>query len=83
MSLADLGILSRKGAFSVFVGGKMGKQPRLGDAIPLDIRDEGQLFAVVERVIDWFVANGQMKERFGATIDRVGLDALVEYLRQP
>ncbi len=79
----DLGILGRKGAFTVFVGGKMGKQPRWADALPLDIRDEDRLFTVVEAIIDWFAAEGQPKERFGATIDRVGLNALIEHLCRP
>jgi dissimilatory sulfite reductase (desulfoviridin) alpha/beta subunit len=76
----DLGILGRKGAFTVFVGGKMGKQPRWADAIPLDIGDEERLFTVVEAVIDWFAAEGRPGERFGATIERVGLNALVDRL---
>jgi dissimilatory sulfite reductase (desulfoviridin) alpha/beta subunit len=79
----DLGILGRKGAFTVFVGGKMGKQPRWADALSLDIRDEERLFAVVEAVIDWFAAEGQTRERFGATIDRVGINALIEHLCRP
>ena len=78
----DLGILGRYGGFTVFVGGKMGKQPRWADALPLDISDEAQLFQVVESVIDWFVAEGQPGERFGSTIDRVGLNALIEHLRR-
>jgi dissimilatory sulfite reductase (desulfoviridin) alpha/beta subunit len=76
----DLGILGRRGGFTVFVGGKMGKQPRWADRLPLDIRDEAELLAVVESVIDWFAAEGQLGERFGTTIDRVGLDALIEHL---
>ena len=58
----------------------MGKQPRWADALPLDIHDEEHLFALVEAVIGWFIAEGRPGERFGATIDRVGLDTLVEYL---
>ena len=76
----DLGILGRKGSFTVLVGGKMGKQPRWADTLPLEICDEDQLFAVVEAVIDWFAAEGQTRERFGATIDRVGLNVLIEHL---
>jgi dissimilatory sulfite reductase (desulfoviridin) alpha/beta subunit len=78
----DLSILGRRGGFAVFVGGKMGKQPRWADPLPLEIRDEAQLFAVVEAVIDWFAAEGQPHERFGATIDRVGLNALIKYLNR-
>lgn len=76
----DLGIQGRKGAFMVFVGGKMGKQPRWADILPVEIHDEDQLFRVVESVIDWFVEQGRPRERFGATIDRVGLNVLIENL---
>jgi dissimilatory sulfite reductase (desulfoviridin) alpha/beta subunit len=58
----------------------MGKQPRWADPLPLDISDEEGLFAVVEAVIDWFAEEGRLGERFGATIDRVGLNALMEHL---
>jgi anaerobic sulfite reductase subunit C len=58
----------------------MGKHPRWGDVLPLDIASEERLFEIVESVIDWFSAEGAAGERFGATIDRVGLDRLVQYL---
>jgi dissimilatory sulfite reductase (desulfoviridin) alpha/beta subunit len=79
----DLGIMGRGKGFTVFVGGKMGKRPRWADPLPLEIAGEEQLLQVVEAVIDWFAAVGTLGERFGATIDRVGLDKLVEHLSRP
>ena len=76
----DLGIMGRGKKLVVFVGGKMGKQPRLADPLPLEIGDEAHLLRIVEAAIDWFAAEGQPAERFGATIDRVGLDSLVRHL---
>ncbi len=76
----DLGIAGRGRGFTVCVGGKMGKRPRLADVLPLEIQDEARLFQIVDAVIDWFAAEGKPGERFGATIDRVGLDALVQRL---
>jgi dissimilatory sulfite reductase (desulfoviridin) alpha/beta subunit len=76
----DLGIMGRAKGFTVFVGGKMGKHPRWADILPLDITSEDLLFKVVESVIDWFAAEGTPGERFGSTIDRVGLDKLVGHL---
>jgi len=73
----DLGIMGQGKAFAVFVGGKMGKQPRWADQLPLKIADEEHLFRVVDAVIDWFAAEGRPGERFGSTIDRAGLDHLV------
>ena len=79
----DLGIMGDSNGFTLFVGGKMGKRPRGADPPPLEIAGEEQLFRVVESVIDWFAAVGTMGEHFGAAIDRVGLDKLVEHLSRP
>jgi dissimilatory sulfite reductase (desulfoviridin) alpha/beta subunit len=46
----------------------------------VEIEDETRLFQIVGAVIDWFAANGKPGERFGATIDRVGLDRLIQDL---
>ena len=76
----DLGVMGRGRKYAVFVGGKMGKQPRWADLLPLEILDEDHLFRTVDAVIDWYAAEGQPGERFGATIDRVGLDRLIKNL---
>ena len=76
----DLGIMGGGKGFALFVGGKMGKRPRWADPLPLEIAGEEQLLRIVGSVIDWFAAVGTAGERFGATIDRVGLDKLVEHL---
>jgi len=52
----------------------MGKHPRWADILPMEIPTEELLFKTVESVIDWFAAEGTAGERFGSTIDRVGLD---------
>lgn len=75
----DLGIQGRVGGFTIFVGGKMGKHPRWADILPIEIRDENHLFQVVEAVIDWYATEGKPGERFGSTIDRLGLERLVQY----
>jgi dissimilatory sulfite reductase (desulfoviridin) alpha/beta subunit len=76
----DLGIMGRGKGFAVFVGGKMGKQPRWADLLPLEISSEDHLFRLVDAVIDWYAAQGQPSERFGATIERVGLEHLIRHL---
>ena len=58
----------------------MGKHPRWADMLPIQIHDENHLFKIVEAVIDWYAAEGKSGERFGATIDRVGLERLVQSL---
>ena len=74
--------MGRAKGFTLFVGGKMGKQPRWADILPLDVPSESLLFITVESVIDWFAATGKPGERFGSTIDRMGLDMLVQHLHR-
>jgi anaerobic sulfite reductase subunit C len=66
--------------YVVFVGGQMGRRPSLGRKLPLAIRDEATLLRLLDACLDWYQANGQPRERFGRTLDRVGLDRLVAHL---
>ncbi len=76
----DLGVMGSAKGFVVFVGGKVGKQPRWADQLPNVILTEEELLDTVGKIIDWYAANGEDRERFGATIDRVGLDRLIASL---
>jgi dissimilatory sulfite reductase (desulfoviridin) alpha/beta subunit len=76
----DLGVLGTAKGFIVFVGGKMGKKPRLADQLPFTITTESQLLSLIQSTLDWYTANGADKERFGATLDRLGLDHFVASL---
>ncbi len=78
----DVGIMGRGKRFVVFVGGKMGKSPRWADALPIEVGDADGVLRLVEAAIDWYAAEGREGERFGATIDRVGLERLTEHLWQ-
>jgi dissimilatory sulfite reductase (desulfoviridin) alpha/beta subunit len=73
----DLGIMGTAKGFVVFVGGKMGKKPRLGDQLPINFTTPSQLLSIVEDTLGWFIANGKVGERFGNTLDRLGLDCFV------
>ncbi|NQT20551.1 MAG: 4Fe-4S dicluster domain-containing protein [Planctomycetes bacterium] len=66
--------------YTLFVGGKMGKRPRFGDRLSIQISDEDHLLRLLDEVIEWYAANGNKGERFGETIDRVGLDKLAAAL---
>lgn len=64
----------------VFVGGTWGKTQRIGTLLnsqysPNDIPN------IIEKVILWYKENGYAKERLGATIDRVGKEALETALK--
>ncbi len=67
-------------SYVLFVGGKMGKRPRLGDRLLIEIRDEEHLLQIVDETIEWYATHGQTGERFGETLDRTGVAALVAQL---
>jgi len=67
--------------YAVFVGGKMGKEPKLGKRLALDVLDEDHLLNVVGAAIEWYAVHGEQRERFGDTVDRVGIEKLIPRLR--
>lgn len=66
--------------YTVFMGGRMGKYPKLGEKLPLDIMDQDRLSGVVDKTIEWYTAHGVPNERFGSTLDRIGLSNLMDYI---
>lgn len=66
-------------AFAVYVGGTWGKKTRMGTRLSRYYRED-ELETVTEKVILWYRENGYAKERLGACIDRVGVDALEKAL---
>ncbi|MDR3108624.1 MAG: hypothetical protein LBU65_02905 [Planctomycetaceae bacterium] len=74
----DLGVMGIATGFVVFVGGMAGETPRWGDKLPFVVSTERKLLTVIKKIIDWYAANGNDKERFGTTIKRIGLSNLLE-----
>ncbi|MDR1384477.1 MAG: hypothetical protein LBJ67_11645 [Planctomycetaceae bacterium] len=73
----DLGVMGEGKNYIIFVGGMAGKTSRWGDRFLFAIRDKNILFRLVDAIIQWYVEHGVPKERFGTTIERVGLPQLV------
>ncbi|MBQ4089762.1 MAG: (4Fe-4S)-binding protein [Clostridia bacterium] len=63
-----------KPVFAVYVGGTWGKHTRMGTRLSRYYERE-ELDAMVEKTLLWFRENAYKKERLGAAIDRVGVDA--------
>ena len=59
----------------IFVGGTWGKTQRMGTQLR-NTYSVDEVPAVIEKVMLWYKENGYVKERLGATIDRIGADAL-------
>ncbi len=63
-----------KPVFAIFVGGTWGKHTRMGTRLNRFYERE-ELETVLEKTLLWFKENAYVKERLGAAIDRVGVDA--------
>ena len=62
-------------ACRVFVGGTWGKTQRMGTRLSA-IFTPDEIPEVIEKVMLWYKENGYAKERLGATVDRLGTEAL-------
>lgn len=62
-------------ACRIFVGGTWGKTQRMGTLLN-SVYSADEVPAVIEKVMLWYKENGYVKERLGATVDRIGTDAL-------
>lgn len=63
--------------YTIFVGGKVGKRPRMGDEL-LRTASEDVVFDVLEKILDYYRENALEGERLGNVIDRCGLGHLGE-----
>ncbi len=59
--------------YQIFVGGTWGKHSRIGTPLSRMVAKD-EIFSLIEKSILWYKENGFEKERFGAVIDRIGMD---------
>ena len=83
-SLNDFGIEGHYGPnhtaqLAVYVGGTWGKSTRTGTRLKR-LYSENEIEGLVARAIEWYRANGLPKERFGKTIDRLGMENFEAYI---
>lgn len=75
---ADSWVVEKKG-YNLFIGGTMGKIPRLGTLLK-KLLDKPELDTLIERSLRYYQKNGRKKERFGHMIDRLGADKVKQEL---
>lgn len=72
-----------KKGYTLWLGGTMGKKPRLGTKVKVLIETKDELLKYIKRAFEFYKKYGEKKERFGHTLDRVGLKkALKEILEK-
>ncbi|HTF99794.1 MAG TPA: sulfurtransferase TusA family protein [Nitrospirota bacterium] len=67
--------VAKKTGYTLYLGGTMGKRPRLGTKARILIESREDLLHSIRRAFDFYVAHGRKKERFGHTLDRIGTDS--------
>jgi len=68
-----------KQGFSIIVGGKSGRKPRLANKIA-EIVSEEEMFKVLERTLEYAKKNAKGAERLCNLIDRLGLENFKAYV---
>jgi len=77
--LNDFGIMGWKGGYRIFVGGIWGKKQRPGTLIDR-VFTKDEVFEMLERCLLLFMELADGKERFGAMIDRIGVENFLAQL---
>jgi dissimilatory sulfite reductase (desulfoviridin) alpha/beta subunit len=72
----------RRRGFLLYVGGKVGRNPRLGQVID-ELIPESRVVKAVEKVLVVFGDLGKKGERIADTIDRVGFEEFSDRYRSP
>lgn len=67
-----------KKGYILWLGGTVGKIPRLATRVPGLIETKERLYELIERTIEYYRANGRKKERFGHSMDRIGVSKVIE-----
>ena len=77
----DAMVVGRKG-WLIRVGGKHGRHPIYAYEIAQFASDE-DCFPLIEKTMEWYQANGEGRERVGATIGRLGLPKYLDEVAKP
>ena len=59
--------------YKLFVGGKIGKHPKLGVELT-EAKSPQEAVAIFRKIINWSKKNTNIGERFGDCLDRVGFE---------
>lgn len=72
-----------KKGYTLYLGGTMGKKPRLGTRAKVLIQSSEELFRYIDKALEFYRKHGRKKERFGYVMERIGVDkSLKEILNE-
>ncbi len=67
--------------FKVYLGGKWGKLVRRGDLMKHIVVSKEELFELIEKIILLYKSEGKTGERFGTTVEKLGMQQVEEMLQ--
>ncbi|MEK6742932.1 MAG: sulfurtransferase TusA family protein [Nitrospirota bacterium] len=65
---------AKRTGYTLLLGGTLGKKPRLGTRAKALIETKEELLGHIENAFKFYLARGRKKERFGHTLDRIGVE---------
>lgn len=71
----------RQEGYTIFIGGKMGKFPKLGFKAFDFIETKEEVFEIIRKTLEFYKKFGKQGERFRDTLDRVGIAKYKEEIR--
>ncbi len=77
----DIGLLAKNSGWTVIFGGNSGKKPRTGDIIAEDLNEE-EVINLSKRCLEYYTANAKKRERTARFIERIGIEAFKEAIKQ-
>jgi len=80
--IKDIGLVGKKNGWTLMVGGCAASRPRLAQVLVEDL-DSEEALDKIDKIMEFYKANGKKLERIGRMIDRVGFDAFQSAILGP
>lgn len=78
--IKDIGLLGKKGGWTIQIGGKGTSKPRLADVLVENIATDEEALKMVEIFVNYYKENAKPRERVGKMLDRIGLEEVKKAL---
>ncbi|MCM2358707.1 MAG: NAD(P)/FAD-dependent oxidoreductase [Geobacteraceae bacterium] len=82
VAVKDIGVMGTPKGWKIMVGGNAGARPRLAEVLVERAADEGEVLAIVEKIIDWYRSSGR-EVRLGRLVEELGIDKFREEVLGP
>jgi len=80
--IKDIGLVGTAKGWCILVGGNGGARPRLAQELTRDLTGE-EAVRLVDKIIAYYQANAKPRQRLGALIEKIGLDAFRQAILGP